>query len=136
MMLPSQASIGPQSEIPKTRNNYLETKNTTDFNNFLQLLTTELKNQDPLKPLDPTQTVTQLATFSTVEQAVKTNSILSQIADQSSIIGGSILIGRMLSTEQGQEIGAIHAITSDNSSLMAILGDGERIPLTSKHILS
>lgn len=136
MMLPSQASIGPQTEISKNRNNNLETNNTTNFNNFLQLLTTELQNQDPLKPLDPTQTVTQLATFSTVEQAVKTNSILSQIADQSSIIGGSMLIGRMLSTEQGQEIGAIHAITSQNSSLMAILGDGERIPLTAKHIIS
>ena len=40
---------------------------------FLKLLVAQMKNQDPLNPQDPTQSVTQLAQFSALEQAVQTN---------------------------------------------------------------
>ena len=42
--------------------------NTLDYNNFLQLLVAQLKNQDPTNPSDPTAFVSQLASFSSVEQ--------------------------------------------------------------------
>ena len=51
-----------------------------DFDTFLQLLTAQIKNQDPLAPLDSTQFVEQLATFSSLEQQVETNSTLGSIA--------------------------------------------------------
>ena len=51
-----------------------------EFNSFLQLLTAQLRNQDPLAPLDSTQFVEQLATFSSLEQDVKSNSSLETIA--------------------------------------------------------
>ena len=47
--------------------------NTLDYNAFLTLLITQMKNQDPLNPQDPDQYVSQLASFSGVEQGVKTN---------------------------------------------------------------
>ncbi|MEM9010065.1 MAG: flagellar hook capping FlgD N-terminal domain-containing protein [Pseudomonadota bacterium] len=52
---------------------------TTDFKTFLQLLTTQLRNQDPLKPIESTEFVAQLASFSAVEQQVETNDQLSSI---------------------------------------------------------
>lgn len=51
-----------------------------EFNSFLQLLTAQIRNQDPLSPLDSTQFVEQLATFSTLEQQVRSNSSLEGIA--------------------------------------------------------
>jgi len=51
----------------------------TNFNSFLQLLTTQLKNQDPLSPMDATQFTTQLVQFSQVEQSINTNSRLDQL---------------------------------------------------------
>ncbi|MEC7288846.1 MAG: flagellar hook capping FlgD N-terminal domain-containing protein [Pseudomonadota bacterium] len=51
-----------------------------EFNQFLQLLTAQVQNQDPLSPLDSTQFVEQLATFSSLEQQVRTNSSLDSIA--------------------------------------------------------
>lgn len=51
-----------------------------EFNNFLQLLTAQIRNQDPLEPLDSTQFVEQLATFSSLEQQVQSNSRLDTIA--------------------------------------------------------
>lgn len=50
-----------------------------DFDAFLELLTTQVTNQDPLEPLDSTQFVEQLATFSALEQQVATNSHLETI---------------------------------------------------------
>ena len=46
---------------------------TVDYNQFLTLLIAEIKNQDPTQPMDPTQSVTQLATISGVQQAMQTN---------------------------------------------------------------
>jgi flagellar basal-body rod modification protein FlgD len=51
-----------------------------EFNSFIKLLTAQVKNQDPLSPLDSTQFVEQLATFSALEQQVQTNSTLQGIA--------------------------------------------------------
>lgn len=51
-----------------------------EFNQFLRLLTAQIQNQDPLSPLDSTQFVEQLATFSSLEQQVRTNSSLEGIA--------------------------------------------------------
>lgn len=51
-----------------------------EFNSFLQLLTAQIQNQDPLAPLDSTQFVEQLATFSSLEQQVRSNSSLDSIA--------------------------------------------------------
>ncbi len=42
-----------------------------DFNMFLRLLTTQMKNQDPLDPMDTTQFTQQLAQFSQVEQSMQ-----------------------------------------------------------------
>ena len=53
---------------------------TEDFDTFLRLLTAQIQNQDPLQPMDSTQFVDQLATFSSLEQQVETNQTLENIA--------------------------------------------------------
>lgn len=52
---------------------------TSDFDMFLQLLTTQMRNQDPLNPADSTEYTAQLATFSGVEQQVQTNDLLREL---------------------------------------------------------
>src|ERR1700755_3502386 len=47
-----------------------------NFDTFLQLLTTQLQNQNPLDPLDTNQFTQQLVQFSGVEQQLKTNDFL------------------------------------------------------------
>ena len=51
-----------------------------EFNSFIQLLTAQVQNQDPLSPMDSTQFVEQLATFSNLEQQVRGNESLESIA--------------------------------------------------------
>jgi len=51
----------------------------TNYQDFLKLLTTELNNQDPTSPMDPTAMVAQIASLSQVEQQINTNNILQQM---------------------------------------------------------
>jgi flagellar basal-body rod modification protein FlgD len=50
-----------------------------NLNNFLSLLMTQLKNQDPTSPLDTNAFTSELVQFSSVEQQVKTNTSLTQL---------------------------------------------------------
>jgi flagellar basal-body rod modification protein FlgD len=47
-----------------------------NFDTFLQILTTQLRNQNPLDPLDTNQFTQQLVQFTGVEQQLKTNEFL------------------------------------------------------------
>lgn len=50
-----------------------------NFNQFLQLLTTQLQHQDPTSPLDPNQFTQELVQFASVEQQINTNTSLSTL---------------------------------------------------------
>src|SRR3982750_3131922 len=50
-----------------------------NFDTFLSLLTTQLKNQDPLSPLDSNQFTQQLVQMTGVEQQLLTNDLLKKL---------------------------------------------------------
>jgi flagellar basal-body rod modification protein FlgD len=56
------------------------TKTTLDQSDFLTLLTTQLKNQDPFEPMDNTQMVAQMAQFSSVAGISEMNKTLAGVA--------------------------------------------------------
>ena len=62
-----------------------------DFDTFLKMLTAQLKNQDPLNPMEGTDFAVQLATFSGVEQQTQTNQLLNQLVSQ---LGGGGGLGQ------------------------------------------
>lgn len=73
---------------------------------FMKLLTTQLRNQDPLSPLDSTQFTQQLVQMTSVEQQIYGNQLLESLVGQG---GGSLtnavgLIGRQV-TAQGSTTG-------------------------------
>lgn len=51
----------------------------SDYQTFLKMLTTQIRNQDPLNPMEPSEFATQLATFSAVEQQVRANEQLANL---------------------------------------------------------
>ena len=66
---------------------------SSDFEVFLTMLTAQLENQDPLNPVDATDYATQLATFSSVEQQVRTNDLLVALGQQFGEMGLAQLAG-------------------------------------------
>lgn len=55
------------------------TRLAENFDTFLSLLTTQLKNQDPLSPMDSTQFTQQLVQMTGVEQQLLTNDLLNKL---------------------------------------------------------
>ncbi|MDZ7628423.1 MAG: flagellar hook capping FlgD N-terminal domain-containing protein [Parvularculaceae bacterium] len=76
------------SRTPQAERTPASDASAVDFQSFLRLLTAQLRNQDPLSPLDSTQFVAQLASFSTVEQLVSANARLDSLGD--SLSGGGL----------------------------------------------
>lgn len=68
--------------------------NSIDLQNFLQILSTQLTNQDPLKPLDDQAFLAQIAQFSTLEQSTVLNNSISQMLTLQSVTQSVGLIGK------------------------------------------
>lgn len=60
---------------------------SSDYETFLHMLTVQMKNQDPLNPVDSSDYAVQLATFSGVEQQVQTNDLLRAMTAQMGLGG-------------------------------------------------
>ncbi|CAA2142868.1 flagellar hook assembly protein FlgD [Hyphomicrobium sp. ghe19] len=103
--------------------------NTLNYNDFLKLMIAQLKNQDPLNPTDSTQYMSQIAQFSSVEQAINTNSKLDQLLVNSNISQASTMIGLTLKAPDGTA-GVIQSVRIDSSGSTAILTSGKEVPIS------
>ncbi len=106
-----------------------QSKSAVDYNSFLKLLIAEMKNQDPSKPMDSTQYVAQLATFSQVEQSVQTNTKLDQIMKSSALAQADTLIGRSITSADGKTSGTVAEVRLATDGLIAVTQDGTQIPV-------
>jgi flagellar basal-body rod modification protein FlgD len=82
------------------RINNSRTSLTTNKETFLKLLTTQLKNQDPLSPTDTTQMTQQITQMTGVEQQLVTNDLLAALVGMNSGTGlseGVSMIGKQVS---------------------------------------
>src|ERR1700744_5172969 len=79
-----------------------------NFDTFLTLLTTQLKNQDPTSPMDSSTFNQQLVEFSKVEQQINTNTNL-----RTPVIQGSTQIGTYANSYLGKSL----SVTNGNASL-------------------
>lgn len=61
----------------------------SDYDTFLKMMTAQVRNQDPLDPMSSDDFAAQLATFSGVEQQVKTNDLLAALGAQMGAMGMS-----------------------------------------------
>ncbi|MFB9981718.1 flagellar hook assembly protein FlgD [Mesorhizobium kowhaii] len=102
-------------------------KTAVDYQSFLKLLIAEMKNQDPTKPMDSTQYVAQLATFSQVEQSVQTNTKLDQIMSSSALSQADALIGRSITSADGNTTGTVASVRLASSGLIAVLQNGTEV---------
>ena len=107
------------------------TANTLNYNNFLQLLVAQLQNQDPTNPADPTTFVSQLASFSAVEQQINTNSKLDALLTQSALSQAGSLIGRTVTSADGSVSGQVASVQISSGNMQATLTDGTTLTLGS-----
>ena len=111
-------------------------KSTLDYNSFLKLLVAEMKNQDPTNPTDTAKYISELASFSSVEQGVNTNKKLDSLMTAVQLSQAQSLIGRKLSDQSGTELGIIKGIEIGDTTSIAILNNGNRVELGAGNSIS
>ena len=102
-----------------------------NFDTFLQLLTTQLKHQNPLDPLDTNAFTQQLVQFTGVEQQLKTNDFLAammastQIASNSQAVGyiGKVVTASGVKSELVEGSAAWHFATAKDATITVTVKD-------------
>ena len=100
---------------------------TVDYDAFLRLLIAQLKNQDPTKPPDSSQYISQLASFSNVEQGVKLNAKLDALMTSANLTQAEAMIGRTVLSADGTISGQVVAVRVTSDGPMALLDNGSEI---------
>ncbi len=104
-------------------------KANIDYDSFLKLFMAQMKDQDPTKPNDPTATLSQLASFSNVEQSIKLNEKLDSMLSVSNATLASGLVGKAVSSLDGAVSGIAVSVASGANGLEATLKDGRTLSL-------
>ncbi|MER2536813.1 MAG: flagellar hook assembly protein FlgD [Rhizobiaceae bacterium] len=102
-------------------------KAQVDYQSFLKLLVAQMKNQDPTNPMDSTQYVAQLAAFSQVEQSIQINTKLEQMLQTSALAQADSLIGRTVTSADGEVSGKVASVRLLSDGLVAVLEDGTQM---------
>lgn len=77
-----------------------------NFDTFLNILTAQIQNQDPLEPLDSSQFTDQLVNFSGVEQQIRANQQLESLLTATRSTAGASLSGYLGQTAEIDTSGA------------------------------
>jgi flagellar basal-body rod modification protein FlgD len=108
------------------------TDNGLGENDFLQLMMMQLKNQDPLNPSDPTQYLSELANFSTLEQETNIASSSATTASEQSTAAALGLLGHTVSytdSSGATQSGAVQKIDFTSSGPTLTIGGQSGITL-------
>jgi flagellar basal-body rod modification protein FlgD len=105
-------------------------QNTVNYSSFLNLLVQQLKDQDPTAPSDPTTFVSELASFSNVEQQTQTNTKLDALLTSNALTQAESVIGRTVSSASGDTSGKVVSVAlGSNGTTTATLDSGSTLAL-------
>ncbi len=104
-------------------------KATLDYDAFLQLMVAEMQYQDPTKPMDSSQYMAQLASFSSVEQAIQTNARLDTVIANLAMAQGPATIGKTVTSADGSQTGVVTSVQFFSDSVVATLESGAQVKL-------
>ena len=75
------APTSVEQKTPATAPTDSASKAQVDYQSFLKLLVAQMKNQDPMNPMDGQEMAAQLAQFTSVEQLINANDTLAKIRE-------------------------------------------------------
>jgi flagellar basal-body rod modification protein FlgD len=98
-----------------------------NYDSFLKLLIAQMKNQDPTDPMDSSEQVAQLATFSQVEQAIKTNTNLTSMLQSQSLSQAADYIGKTITSADKTMTGVVKEVQVYSDGVLAVTTAGDKI---------
>ncbi|MEK1929065.1 MAG: flagellar hook assembly protein FlgD [Pararhizobium sp.] len=98
-----------------------------NYDSFLKLLVAQMKNQDPTEPMDSSEQIAQLATFSQVEQTIKTNTNLESLLARTSLSEANAVIGKTVTSADGETTGVVKEVKLYSDGIIAVLENGDEL---------
>ncbi|CAH0339507.1 flagellar hook assembly protein FlgD [Rhizobium sp. CECT 9324] len=127
-------AVGTTTSTAKTTtNNSADSASASaslDYESFLKLLIAQMQNQDPTDPMDASEQISQLATFSQVEQTIQTNSNLETLITGNALTNASNYIGKTITSADEKTTGVIESVRVYSDTMVATTTDGDEIPIT------
>ena len=131
---PVTSASNPAASVSSAVGN---TEIASNFTTFLQLLTTQLQNQDPLSPMDTNQFTQQLVEFAGVEQQMKTNDTLAtlvslqqsaQTSQALSLVGATVVVnGTTAQLANGQATWSLTATQPATATVTITAPSGQTV---------
>lgn len=95
---------------------------------FLRLLIAQLRQQDPLQPVNDREFIAQLAQFSALEQMQNVAAAVEELARRQEVTAALGLVGRtvtVLDADGKQVTGAVEAVRSTRAGIALVVGGKE-----------
>ena len=114
----SSSTFLNQVQVPQTTAKASTVTTTTDKTkslgkqDFLKLLMAQLQNQDPMKPMDDTQMIAQMAQFSALEASQQLNATMQTSNNMQTVLQAGALIGKYIQANQADGTSTTGAVTS------------------------
>ncbi len=134
MSTSTDAMSGILSSTAASANNAVPANLQINETDFLQLITTQLQNQDPMQPTDPSQFLGQLEGLSEVSSLQTMQSTMSsaQVTNGASLLGHSVLApGTSATLASGGIIGGAVNAPAGATNLTVSIADSTGTPVTS-----
>lgn len=124
----TRAATAASAPPPAAGTQQVTNPQTLDEHAFLQLLSTQLANQDPTSPEDETQMLAQLAQFSTVEGINNMSSAQSQM-QASALLGKTVDALATSGNSTTPVSGQVTAVSWSGSNILLTLSGNQQVNL-------
>jgi flagellar basal-body rod modification protein FlgD len=99
-------------------------KSVLDANDFLRLLTVQLQSQDPMKPMEDMQFISQMASFTSLEQMRGLSADFKDFTTTQRLVAAQNYLGRLVTveTDEGLINGEVIGVTVEKGTPMLTIG--------------
>lgn len=106
------------------------TKKVLGQEDFLKLLTVQFASQDPLKPMEDTAFIAQMANFSSLELMGDLNSSMTSLSSSQQLSAAQMVLGKQVdvidpTTETGKASGVVTAVWMKGDQTMISMGGND-----------
>jgi len=121
----TQSKSNPRSSALADQAN--ENGSYMQMEDFLQLLTSQISNQDPLEPMKDTEFISQMANIASLEQMQQFTKGFESFADSQKDMVAQAYLGRIVSiSEEGNEVsGLVESVEKSEDGTISVLVSGK-----------
>lgn len=113
-------------------NSSSSSSNTMGLEDFLQLLTAQIANQDPLEPMKDTEFISQMAQMTSLEEQQKFTHSFTQFAKSQGEVAAQAYLGRKVTieTDSGERKSSVaKAVERGDDGQITVTVDGKSYPI-------